>query len=64
VALIIHKYIVKSMKLQINSWHAVSTWTWSASDDTCGICRQAFDGCESLQSRHRSADFVALDFLN
>lgn len=32
------------MKLQINSWQAVSTWTWNASDDTCGICRQAFDG--------------------
>jgi cytidine deaminase len=29
------------MKLQINSWQAVSTWTWNASDDTCGICRQA-----------------------
>ncbi|GER27451.1 anaphase-promoting complex subunit 11 [Striga asiatica] len=26
-------------------WHAVSSWTWDAHDETCGICRMAFDGC-------------------
>ncbi|KAH0726989.1 hypothetical protein KY284_002854 [Solanum tuberosum] len=26
-------------------WHAVSSWTWDAQDETCGICRMAFDGC-------------------
>jgi hypothetical protein len=27
-----------------SSWNAVATWKWDAKDDTCGICRQAFDG--------------------
>uniref|UniRef100_A0A6N2MX30 Anaphase-promoting complex subunit 11 n=1 Tax=Salix viminalis TaxID=40686 RepID=A0A6N2MX30_SALVM len=26
-------------------WHAVASWTWDAQDETCGICRMAFDGC-------------------
>ncbi|CAJ1977894.1 unnamed protein product [Sphenostylis stenocarpa] len=26
-------------------WHAVAWWTWDAQDETCGICRMAFDGC-------------------
>ncbi|KAL6140118.1 hypothetical protein ACLB2K_058419 [Fragaria x ananassa] len=26
-------------------WHAVAAWTWDAQDETCGICRMAFDGC-------------------
>ncbi|KAL4579510.1 hypothetical protein LXL04_015659 [Taraxacum kok-saghyz] len=26
-------------------WHAVGSWTWDAHDETCGICRMAFDGC-------------------
>ncbi|KAH9676380.1 Anaphase-promoting complex subunit 11 [Citrus sinensis] len=26
-------------------WHAVASWTWDAHDETCGICRMAFDGC-------------------
>ncbi|XP_043714645.1 anaphase-promoting complex subunit 11-like [Telopea speciosissima] len=25
--------------------HAVASWTWDAQDETCGICRMAFDGC-------------------
>ncbi|KAI8022634.1 Anaphase-promoting complex subunit 11 [Camellia lanceoleosa] len=29
----------------ISWWHAVSSWTWDAQDETCGICRLAFDGC-------------------
>ncbi|ESR34180.1 Anaphase-promoting complex subunit 11 [Citrus sinensis] len=28
-----------------NRWHAVASWTWDAQDETCGICRMAFDGC-------------------
>ncbi|XP_054820690.1 uncharacterized protein LOC129319615 [Prosopis cineraria] len=27
------------------SWHAIASWTWDAQDETCGICRMAFDGC-------------------
>ena len=27
-----------------HSWKAVATWKWDAKDDTCGICRMAFDG--------------------
>lgn len=23
----------------------VASWTWDAQDETCGICRMAFDGC-------------------
>ncbi|KAL6527876.1 ubiquitin-protein ligase Anaphase Promoting Complex [Orobanche minor] len=26
-------------------WHAVASWTWGAQDETCGICRMAYDGC-------------------
>ncbi|KAH0659354.1 hypothetical protein KY289_028102 [Solanum tuberosum] len=26
-------------------WHTVASWTWDAQDETCGICRMAFDGC-------------------
>ncbi|GMP39757.1 hypothetical protein CsSME_00010467 [Camellia sinensis var. sinensis] len=26
-------------------WHSVASWTWGAQDETCGICRTAFDGC-------------------
>ncbi|KAL0927993.1 hypothetical protein M5K25_002223 [Dendrobium thyrsiflorum] len=34
-----------SMKVKIVKWHAVASWTWDAQDETCGICRMAFDGC-------------------
>ncbi|XP_026435082.1 anaphase-promoting complex subunit 11-like [Papaver somniferum] len=27
------------------TWHGVASWTWDAQDETCGICRMAFDGC-------------------
>ncbi|EYU23561.1 hypothetical protein MIMGU_mgv1a016294mg [Erythranthe guttata] len=27
------------------TWHAIGSWTWDAQDETCGICRMAFDGC-------------------
>ena len=33
------------MKVNILKWHAVASWTWDAQDETCGICRMAFDGC-------------------
>ncbi|EKX37890.1 hypothetical protein GUITHDRAFT_77645 [Guillardia theta CCMP2712] len=33
------------MRVQVEGWHAVGTWTWNAEDDACGICRLAFDGC-------------------
>ncbi|XP_022632334.1 RING-box protein 1 [Vigna radiata var. radiata] len=26
-------------------WHGIASWTWDAQDETCGICRMAFDGC-------------------
>ena len=32
------------MKVEIEEWHAVSTWTWNAEDDSCGICRCARAG--------------------
>ncbi|KAM5560879.1 anaphase-promoting complex subunit 11 [Rosa sericea] len=35
----------KRMKVKILQWHAVAAWTWDAQDETCGICRMAFDGC-------------------
>ena len=31
----------RNMKVEIEEWHAVSTWTWNAEDDSCGICRRA-----------------------
>ncbi|URD95778.1 Anaphase-promoting complex subunit, partial [Musa troglodytarum] len=36
---------VNLMKVKILKWHAVASWTWDAQDETCGICRMAFDGC-------------------
>ena len=27
------------MKVEIEEFHAVATWTWNAEDDSCGICR-------------------------
>ncbi|XP_058181993.1 anaphase-promoting complex subunit 11 [Rhododendron vialii] len=37
-------YIIQ-LKKCIRRWHAVASWTWDAQDETCGICRMAFDGC-------------------
>ncbi|KAM0832577.1 hypothetical protein ACQ4PT_064806 [Festuca glaucescens] len=34
-----------AMKVKVLQWHAVASWTWDAQDETCGICRMAFDGC-------------------
>ena len=33
------------LKVNIRGWNGVATWKWVANDDTCGICRVAFDGC-------------------
>lgn len=33
------------LKVNIRSWNGVAVWKWLANDDTCGICRVAFDGC-------------------
>ncbi|KAL3620713.1 ubiquitin-protein ligase Anaphase Promoting Complex [Castilleja foliolosa] len=30
----------KKMRVKI-----LPSWTWDAQDETCGICRMAFDGC-------------------
>ena len=29
----------------LSGWNGVASWKWIANDDTCGICRVAFDGC-------------------
>ncbi|RAL52911.1 hypothetical protein DM860_007679 [Cuscuta australis] len=40
-----HKMIVYVGFLNVDCrWHAVASWTWDAQDETCGICRMAFDG--------------------
>ncbi|EGD82209.1 anaphase-promoting complex subunit 11 [Salpingoeca rosetta] len=34
------------MKVKVKrKWNVVAVWKWTAPDDSCGICRQAFDGC-------------------
>jgi len=33
------------LTVNIRSWSGVAAWKWLANDDTCGICRVAFDGC-------------------
>lgn len=33
------------LSVKIRAWNGVATWKWIANDDTCGICRVAFDGC-------------------
>ena len=33
------------LNVKIRGWNGVATWKWIANDDTCGICRVAFDGC-------------------
>ncbi|KAM7474397.1 hypothetical protein LguiB_021640 [Lonicera macranthoides] len=37
--------IVESLIKIAAGWHAIASWTWDAQDETCGICRMAFDGC-------------------
>lgn len=33
------------MKVKIQNWHAVASWTWTTEDDVCGICHMPLDGC-------------------
>uniref|UniRef100_A0A914UUJ8 Anaphase-promoting complex subunit 11 n=1 Tax=Plectus sambesii TaxID=2011161 RepID=A0A914UUJ8_9BILA len=33
------------LKVRIKKWNAVANWKWVANDDSCGICRMAFDAC-------------------
>ena len=33
------------LKVTVRGWQGVCAWKWVANDDTCGICRVAFDGC-------------------
>ena len=33
------------LKVHFKGWNGVASWKWIANDDTCGICRVAFDGC-------------------
>ncbi|WRX31803.1 Anaphase-promoting complex subunit 11 [Theobroma cacao] len=54
-------------KFQTFRWHAVASWTWDAQDETCGICRMAFDGCcsdcklpgDDCPLRNNAVKFVA-----
>ena len=40
------KFVSKTkLKVSIKEWAGVASWKWIANDDTCGICRVAFDGC-------------------
>ncbi|KAF0917258.1 hypothetical protein E2562_017437 [Oryza meyeriana var. granulata] len=58
------------MKVKILKWHGMASWTWDAQDETCGICRMAFDGCCPdcawyilSQTHNLPADPVRLDLL-
>ena len=44
-----------SMKVKIDEWHAVATWTWNAEDDSCGICRCALPPPSSVGFRLKSS---------
>lgn len=41
----VHPSQAVPMKIQLLRYHAVAAWTWNANDDSCGICRMAFDAC-------------------
>ena len=34
-----------ALTVHVRGWQGVCAWKWVANDDTCGICRVAFDGC-------------------
>ena len=40
-----HQQPASKLKVSIRSWSGCAVWKWLANDDTCGICRVAFDGC-------------------
>jgi len=31
--------------VRIKQWKVVGSWRWLANDDSCGICRMAFEAC-------------------
>lgn len=31
--------------VRLKHWHAVAEWRWDVNDETCGICRNPFNGC-------------------
>ncbi|KAJ3440746.1 anaphase-promoting complex subunit 11 [Anaeramoeba flamelloides] len=33
------------LKVKINSWKTVGSWTWGAGDEICAICQMPLDGC-------------------
>ena len=33
------------LKVNIQQYHAIATWTWTTKEEVCGICRLAFDAC-------------------
>ena len=37
------------LRVTVKSWSGVAVWKWLANDDTCGICRVAFDGEEKSE---------------
>eukprot|EP00093_Oithona_nana_P006650 06650.XXX_144592_145094_1 [CDS] Oithona nana genome sequencing. len=42
----ISQFVSKTkLKVTVKGWNGVASWKWIANDDTCGICRVAFDGC-------------------
>ena len=45
VALLLLGLIGCEMKIEVKSARVVSSWTWKCADDSCGICRNLFDGC-------------------
>lgn len=40
-----HSFLYKLFDICIADWTGVATWKWVANDDSCGICRMAFDSC-------------------
>lgn len=30
-------------RVTVKKWHPVAAWKWSVREETCGICRSAFD---------------------
>ena len=40
-----HTDLLINTTTPLSSWSVVATWKWNTADDTCGICRNMFDGC-------------------
>lgn len=37
--------VIVVMKVKVKKWHAIASWHWQTSDDSCGICRYPFEYC-------------------